>query len=62
MNIKQIEHATAFLNHNGFVISHDIPELIAVFKKILDQIDPDNTTVGLGNILNARAILKQIEG
>ena len=40
----------------------EVPNLIKALRAILDQIDPENTTVGLGNILKGREILKRIEG
>lgn len=33
------------------------PALLAALEAIMAQIDPENTSVGLGNILNARAAI-----
>ena len=38
------------------------PELLAALEAVLSQIDPKDTPVGLGNILNARAAIAKAKG
>ena len=38
------------------------PDLLAALEAVLSQIDPKDTPVGLGNILNARAALAKARG
>lgn len=56
--IARVYHGDRFADGEANVrLIAAAPDLLEALEKVISQIDPENTTVGLGNILNARAAL-----